>query len=190
MNNIKTLDPELQTKEICLLNIESGVPLHYVRLDLRTEELCLMAVEYNMMNILYVPEAVLTEEMVYIAATYIAICKKCRTIIPERFLTDSLYVFAIDEVRSAIHAKTILMNIPMKQRTYAICLAAVRKCGPALKHVPSHLRDDEMLFTALRTNGLALQYIDNPTVEMCKVAVKSNHQAMKYVPHKFLKKSV
>ena len=190
MFNIKTLDPVSQTKDICLLNIESGVPLHYVRLDLRTEELCLKAVEYNMMNIIYVPSDVLTEEMVFIAASYIGVCKKCRTIIPKRFLTDSLYVHAINEVKSPIHARTILTNIPIKQRTYTICLAAVQRCGPALNFVPKELRDENIILTALRTNGLALQYIDNPSLEMCKIAVKSNHHAMKYVPQKYLKKSV
>ena len=185
---LEALPRESQTADICLQNIQLGCPLHYVRKDLRTEELCLAAVKRNVLNINYVPDDVLTEEMVKIAAVYITTCRRCSTLLPSKFKTEEFYIYAIDKIEGLVNMRNLLLNIPRKNRAYSICLAAVTKYGMTLIAVPKIHKTDELCLAAVRSNGLALQFVENPTVEMCKYAVRNNRDAIKFVPEEIMVK--
>ena len=187
METIKTLNQDLQTIDICLQNMQIGVPLYYVKMELRTKEVCLEAVKYNIRNIIYVPADVMTEEMVYAAYNYVVLCRNCLTLIPEKFKTDEFYIYAIDNIETVGDIRTLLLNIPKARRTYEVCLAAVKKCGMALLHVPKKFKTETLCMYAVASNGLAIQYIENPTLKMCRLALRSNTNAKKYIDKEVLK---
>ena len=188
MKSIESLNQDLQTPEICLHNIRLGVHLRDVRKDLRTEEICLEAVKRNERDIVYVPEEVLTEEMVRIAAVFITTCRGYLALIPSKFKTDDFYIEAISRINIMNDVRILLINLPKERRNFNICLAAVSKFGMALSCVPRVHRTDELCLIAVKNNGLALRYVNNPTLEICIAAIDNNEEAIKYVPEEFMTK--
>ena len=186
MRSIKRMDPELQTTEICLRSLQLGVPLYYVRNKLKTPELCMEAVKVNIQNINYVPEDVMTKEMVYYASELIITNERTFWNIPDKFKTEDFYIYAIEHVKLLSNITTALTMIPIKHRTYAVCLAAVKRYGRALSVVPKNLKSPIICEVALKNNGLALRYIINPSIEMCRIAVNQTPKAIKYVPKELL----
>jgi hypothetical protein len=89
-------------------------------------------------------------------------------------------------------------------QTKAICLEAVKKNYKALSHINPVYKTDEILLVgiqqshdvyanyvvniesltfnlaAVQQNGLALQYINNKTPELCLAAVQQNGLALQY----------
>lgn len=62
----------------------------------------------------------------------------------------------IDQVRSG---ETSLQYIPRKEKTHAICLAAVHRDGAELYHVPQHLRSQAVCFTAVHQAPDAIRHL-------------------------------
>ena len=78
-----------------------------------------------------------------------------------------------------------LRYVNANNRTEEMCLEAVRNNGCALAYIQNPT--EEMCLEAVRNNGYALQYINNQTEEMCLEAVKQNGYALEDVPPEFLK---
>ena len=58
----------------------------------------------------------------------------------------------------------------------------------ALSCVPRVHKTDELCLIAVKNNGLALRYVNNPTLEICIAAIDNNEEAIKYVPEEFMTK--
>lgn len=67
----------------------------------------------------------------------------------------------------------------VKEKTYEICLAAVKRNGCALKYVEEQTY--EMCLIAVKNNGLALRFVKKQTDELCVEAVKNDGLALIYV---------
>lgn len=67
------------------------------------------------------------------------------------------------------------------EQTPAVCLAAVKKSGLALKHIKH--QTPEICLTAVRQNGRAIRFVEEPTIELYCEAVKQNPKALKYIPY-------
>jgi hypothetical protein len=63
-----------------------------------------------------------------------------------------------------------------------VVIAALKKDGLALQYVDK--QTDEICTMAVKQNGLALQYVDKQTDEICIIAVKQNGLALNYVKNK------
>lgn len=64
-----------------------------------------------------------------------------------------------------------------------LCMEAVKKDGMLLYYANSCWRlTDEVRHAAIRQNGRALQFVKNPTREMCLDAVHHSADALEYVP--------
>jgi hypothetical protein len=51
------------------------------------------------------------------------------------------------------------MFVPRELRSEAVCLAAVKEDGFALRYVPEELKSEELCLAAVRQNGDALQFV-------------------------------
>lgn len=65
---------------------------------------------------------------------------------------------------------------------YDICFTAVKKDGMLLQYIPQKFRNQDLLITALLQNGLALQFLENPSESDRVLAVYQNSQALLLIP--------
>ena len=68
-----------------------------------------------------------------------------------------------------------LQQINIKDRTIAICLAAVSNDGLALEFVENQTY--QICMAAVRQNGMALRFVKNKTKEIIDVAIAQNPKA-------------
>lgn len=64
---------------------------------------------------------------------------------------------------------------------YKLCLKIVNKNPYAIEHVPKKLLDEKIIYCALQKCGKTLQFIENPTKDMCMTAIKQHGSAIRYV---------
>ncbi len=74
----------------------------------------------------------------------------------------------------------------VKNQTYLICKLAVQQNGNSIKHAHIHILSDKHSITdlyvlAIEKNYQAIQYIKNPSDEICKLAIKKNYHTLKYI---------
>lgn len=62
-------------------------------------------------------------------------------------------------------------------KTPEICLYAVRNVGMSLEHVPKKLRTQLVCEEAVKCDGMAVQFVKNPTFDIKKYALEQNHDA-------------
>lgn len=77
-----------------------------------------------------------------------------------------------------------LCSVPFKDRTYKICLAAVRIDGDYLKNVPDEYRTLQICYMAVEKCGFSIQYVPDKfrTTQMYQKAIKAHPFAIEYVP--------
>ena len=74
----------------------------------------------------------------------------------------------------------IYLNIvPENNRTYELCMEAIKNHGNALQFVED--QTDEICKLAVSQNPYALKYVRNQTDELCTLAVSKNPFALEYV---------
>ena len=91
----------------------------------------------------------------------------------------------IDQALAAVRRYGLaLKHLPQSQRTAEICLAAVRQDGYVLQYVPVPQRTAEVCRAAVQRYGHALKYGPVPlrTAEVCLAAIKEDDWALNYVP--------
>jgi hypothetical protein len=78
----------------------------------------------------------------------------------------------------------------IQYRTYSQCSAAVRQDWRALKYVkphdPLHASYHAMCRIAVKQNGLALLYVQEPSLQICLLALANAPAAERYVPSHIL----
>ena len=67
----------------------------------------------------------------------------------------------------------------IEEQTEAICLAAVKAAGWAVKHVNN--QTEEICLAAVKEDGNALRYVKNQTEKICLATVKDFGNALEYV---------
>lgn len=81
-----------------------------------------------------------------------------------------------------------LRHVPWHMRHDDLCLAAVQQNGLALEFVPEKQRDHEICITAVQQNGLALRNVpkkERCDHELCLAAVQQNGMALQFVPEAY-----
>lgn len=81
----------------------------------------------------------------------------------------------------------LLKQVPSQHIDYDMCLAAVKSDGLILEFVPEKFYTEELCLAAISSNGYVLKFIEPNciTYSMCLIAVKSNGYAIKFCPEKF-----
>lgn len=64
----------------------------------------------------------------------------------------------------------------------ATIIAAVTKEPYTIQYVSPSARTPELIELALKANGTAIQFIDEPTPEQCEFAVTQTYMALQYIP--------
>jgi hypothetical protein len=82
-----------------------------------------------------------------------------------------------------------LYLIPKNQRTYEVCLYAVRKCGFNLYEVPASHKTYEVCLEAINnTDGVVIGMVpvEHRTYELCLIACGKRGQFLEFVPPEHL----
>lgn len=92
------------------------------------------------------------------------------------------------KVNGGLHLKTF----SEENRTYNVCLAAVKETGAALEYVPEDKKTYEMCFEAAKRNGDALRFVPQEHIkeELIMAAVKHSGMALQYIPDKMRTREV
>jgi hypothetical protein len=101
--------------------------------------------------------------------------------------------FVLGERQKFIREGMFLKYIPRNQKTYDVCLAAVKYTGNALCHVPSEYIDENMCCTALEDDRMTADIMkqipfSKRSYRICMKAVEFSFSVLKYIPeeHKTL----
>eukprot|EP01088_Endostelium_zonatum_P006340 TRINITY_DN18459_c0_g1_i1.p1 TRINITY_DN18459_c0_g1~~TRINITY_DN18459_c0_g1_i1.p1 ORF type:complete len:395 (+),score=30.39 TRINITY_DN18459_c0_g1_i1:65-1249(+) len=144
---------ELRTKEKCIQAVKlNGMALEHVPTPQKTTEVCQMALNNNTEAILFVPEEILTEEMV----TRVIVNDGALYSIPQKLRTDKICKLAVEangenlrwvenrteELCEMAVSKVgrVLCCVPMKHRTLKMCIKAVKQNREALEFVPDNFK--------------------------------------------------
>lgn len=109
--------------------------------------------------------------------------------VSKEFVADQWHVLAPVFRHAVNHCNDVLPLVPPRLRSFELCLAAVKRNGGALAHVPSEfLHSSELLLAAVTSNGKALEYVPLglKTARLCEIAVRNTHRALEYVPQECL----
>lgn len=162
-----------QTNELCMIAVQQdGYSLKYVKNQ--TEEICTMAIEQYAHSLKYVHNQ--SDEL----------CTKAieHNIHALQYVHNQTYEHCIYAV--GLDGYTLNYVQPEK-RTYELYLLAVQTYGSIIQHIEPNERSkyytDELLISALKQNGMALEFIDpmKCTNEMYMVALKQNGLALQFI---------
>ena len=80
----------------------------------------------------------------------------------------------LQALKSNINAYQFIKNI-----TEDILIYSLSKRGFLLKYSP--VKNNKLYLIAVANDGLALEYVDEQTEEICDIAIKQNPKAIKFV---------
>ncbi len=93
------------------------------------------------------------------------------------------YITLLNETPEGLHL------IPRDQKTYDVCLYAVRKCGFNLYEVPSRHRTYEVCLEAIKnSDGIVPE--EHRTYELCLIACGKLGQVLEFVPPEHLDEQI
>lgn len=172
-----------QTSELCEFAVgRRGMALEHV--EEQTQRICEIAIRQFPTSIRFVREK--TPELCWLAvqeafkshykANDYILChigKKCQT----------------EELCVEVVRKWPQLLVDVANKTYEVCLTAVRANGFAVRLVPDSLRDREMCLTAVNQNGKAIAWMSRSTtvldkdqkIEVCRAALAQDPRSRKYV---------
>lgn len=177
-----------QTKDICALAIELDYT-SLVHIDIQTTDLCKLAIDRNPYSIKYVHD--LTEEL----ALY-AVNNNASVISAIAMQTEEICLIATKSSHNLKHCKI---------KSYEVCLQAVAKVGWEMMYVPEEHQTDELCEVAIKQyansfeyvekpsehikrfavkiEGKNIKHIDNPSEELCILALRNSTESKNYMPH-------
>jgi hypothetical protein len=139
-----------------------------------TTHMCNQAVVRNGKTLEWVPAYLLTRQMCLAAVTthgqalqWVPLQMQSEAVIGRALLSDGM---AIRHIHHAV------------ERTYRHWLVAVRQNSWAFVNCPLAFQTDQLVTTALSSNGCLLKYVVYPTEAHLASAVKENGMAIEYVP--------
>lgn len=77
--------------------------------------------------------------------------------------------------------------LPDHRKTVGVCREAVRIDPYNIRHIPEYMLSQEIMDSALRSEGNTLQYIPQERLNagICRKAVENDYMSLQYVPFKF-----
>lgn len=100
-----------------------------------------------------------------------------------------LYTIALKQ--NPFFINIIIKLIPKDHVEFA-CLESVKSNGMVLKYILKYIKNlnENILLSAVKSEGYSLQFIKNKNYELCLEAVKQNPYAIKFVDKKFIDKNL
>jgi len=84
------------------------------------------------------------------------------------------------------NGNTIYKFIPDHYKLDSVLIDVTLKCdGMQLVHVPISKRTEERCLLAVKENGCAIKFCQDPTSRMVSIAIKQSHNALTYAPVKY-----
>jgi hypothetical protein len=198
---LQYVDDEYKTNDLLMAAVKSSCQaLKYI--PEQTDEICLYAIKHNPNALEYITNQKLEYCLIALKKNGCAI-KYIKDQTPELCLAAvNMYGFALREIKERPYDLCLtavkkdgsaIKYVPYNLLNYELCLEAVKGFAYELKFILKcksenkiNLTDEQindLYIAALNKNGTSLEYIANPTYELCLFAVKSNGQALKYVPN-------
>lgn len=184
--NIDLVPRGMRTAELCEEAVKgSPFVLGHVPEKLRTRDMCLSAVQRGGIVLGDVPESLKDREMCLAA---VRDCPDAMRFVPEGQMDEALCLEAVQgnadgKAKASLHEPLGL--VPESFRTPAVCTAAVKASGRALRYVPEWLKTPEICLEAVKQDGMALEFVPKKqrTKELCMEAVKSDPTVLADVPN-------
>jgi hypothetical protein len=74
----------------------------------------------------------------------------------------------------------------VKTKTAELCEIAVNQTVYAIEFVPPHFQTESMCMTAVKQDGLLIQYVDEQTYDLCKEAVQNDGLSIQFIDYEYL----
>lgn len=161
------------TIEMCLYVIEHGTDDIFIHFESkRFDEATMMKiVEYEPKMIQYLKMPSINIEL-YAIKQIPSLVKHVKSL-----FSDCVYIHAVSQ--DGLLLKDIDgLQYYQDDMAIIICLTAVKQNGLALKYCT--IKNTDICMAAIQNNPMALEFIDNQTIEHCMVAVSLNGLALKY----------
>ena len=186
-----------QTLELCEIAIYY-FPQALKHIQNKTFELCKLAIQYDGKTLEYIDDDMFdvnkmnTLRKLAVKQNPIALKFIKPQFQNEKLCQDAIDIFpcAIEYVAEQLQTENLCMNAlrqdihsfaHIKNKTYNICVYAIRNNGYNLNLIKKQNRTEELCKLAVASCGCALQFVPNQTWKICKIAVKNNINAIKYV---------
>lgn len=184
----------LQTAEMCDIVIRSnGNMIQCANPKFVTEELCIIAIKFQFINILAIPNHLGTSAFIgkmldmfpqcirYIdnpsSEQYQIVIKRSPQSIrwlKKVELPYQYYLLAVEKDGMA------MQYVPEKHQTPELCLAGIKQNPNSVMCIKNCIQD--YYLTAVKLNGKALQYVPRmcQTSQMCQIAIEQNCESIQY----------
>ena len=143
--------------------------LRYIPSEYRTAELCTIAIVHCANNLPYVPADLITESLL-LAGDPVQII---RGLWATSFkLPESVYLNLLNRIDTT--NQSLLEFIPISERTYEVCLAAVKIDRRAINYVPGQHKTYQMYLIAVKRSPYCIESIPEQfkTAEMLMAALE------------------
>jgi len=170
---LRSVSDQNQTVEMCKIAIQQNPKaLQHVNISDHNElqQVYRFAVELNGLALEYIPLKYQTEEI-------------CRTAVRQNGEAIKFVIDLNPNITRLFIRDNWLVLKHITNQTYDRCKLAVTSNGLAISLIldPNIANSDEIRTIAVTHNGLALRYIQNQTVELCRLSVEQNGLALLFV---------
>jgi len=178
----------------------NGLALQYVPKNLIDQEMCIKALSQNALALQYVPKELINETIITFALFKNGLSLQ---FVPD-MMKSGVYselamknnVYALQFVKEQQQTEEMILNAVEKDglllkyafmKSKEACMKAINNNKEAGNYIPEYLENDNdlikylMMEDLLKQNGMLLKDFDNPSIEMCKIAVEQNCYALMYV---------
>jgi hypothetical protein len=192
--NYSKIPTKFYTFKVCKLALQHGMKFNELSEKNKTAELYDFAIKNNFINFADTPDEYKTEsqymqELTMQRITYEKIPEDKRTInIHYLALTSNLIenmdLVSADKFTPFVLDKMVKMGmfikIPQLYLTQDICNQAV-KYGYSINDIPKKYQTDELYKVAIQANYMNIQYIENPSDELCYLAINRSIHAITHI---------
>ncbi len=162
----------IKTYDVCLEAVSrDGETLIYVPVEHQTEELCMIALKQNITSIQYIINN--NEDLIMYALKEYPM-----TLI---YINDDILNDRICEYAVSLDYRN-LRFISNKYKTVDLCMMAFYKNIDAFEYFPESLKTYNLCLNVVSKNGLLLEFISEPTSEICEIAIENDPGAIEFIP--------
>lgn len=194
----------LDEKSIIVCNTaleNNGLALQYVPKDLIDQEMCIKALSQNALALQFVPEKLMNDTIITFALFNNGLALKY---VPDNLINKFYSEEAIKNNPNALEfvkeihqTEDMILSLVKKDglllryaymKSKEACVIAIKNNREAGDYIPDYLIGDNelikllMMEDLLKQNGMLLKDFDNPSIEMCMIAIEQNGYAIMYVP--------
>lgn len=180
---------------------DNGLALQYVPKNFIDQEMCINALSQNALALKYVPEKLMNETIITFALFTNGLSLQFVPDIMKSVVYSELAmknnVKALQFVKEEHQTEEMILNAVEKDglllqyagmKSKEACMKAIINNKEAGNYIPEYLENDNdlikylMMEDLLKQNGMLLKDFNNPSIEMCIIAVEQNAYALMYVP--------